>query len=90
MRLPKIGLRQALVLLYITRPEMDDGFSSAQVSHAFGEDAHAALRALYDQKLVRKIRRKSGIPQTLRMWAVTDKGCQCAILIEKAFDVATA
>ena len=90
MKLPKLGLRQALVLLYVTRPEMDDGFSSAQVNHTFGESGYAALRALHEQKLVRKVRRKSGVPQTDRMWKVTKKGCQYSTLIECGLDTVTA
>ena len=90
MKLPRLGLRQALVLLYVTRPEMDDGFSGAQVRHVFGESGYMSLRALHEQKLVRKVRHKSGAPQTVRMWAVTEKGNQYAILIEKALDVVTA
>ena len=90
MRLPKIGLRQALVLLYVTRPDMDEGFSSGQVNHTFGDSGYAALRALHEHKLVRKVRRKSGMPDTARMWRVTKKGCQYSTEIEKALDVVTA
>ena len=90
MKLPKLGLRQALVLLYITRQEMESGFSSGQVNHTFGDSGYAALRALHEQKLIRKIRLKSEAPKTDRMWKVTRKGYQYSIKIEKALDIVIA
>lgn len=90
MKLPKLGLRQALVLLYVTRPQMDDGFYSSQVNHTFGDSGYAALRALYEHKLVRKVKAKSGMPKTSRMWRVTTKGYKYSSVIESALDTATA
>ena len=88
MKLPKLGLRQALVLLYITRQEMDDGFSSAQINHVFGDGANAAIQALRGYKFIEPKQWANG--RMVRTWQATELGYQYANQIEKAFDIATA
>jgi len=88
VKLPKLGLRQALVLLYVTRPEMDDGFSSAQLHHVFGDGAEAAMRTLRSYKLITPKDWVNG--RLARTWEATEKGYQYASQIEKAFDVVSA